>query len=746
MQKKHLKKLKDPLNKSKNKIPQPISKNSIKNQMNINLINNTKLNSRKKKKNVISNFNNKNKSLFKDSLDDKISESKTNILIPDSLDNSKRSLIDNNIRYISDNYLDNLNNKKDNNLQEKENNKIKKGEEEETKKIDYRYYTNYPVKDYLCNNQNNLINEENKENKKYWLATYDKMMKKQKIIKILNYYSKENKYKENDIKENLLEIKDFEIYYPKQSNQPLIKYNKEGFIFSKLYLLTLENINFLLSYMNRKEINIKSNELDSLIVKGNFNIFTDNNNFKYNIIYFLGTFLNINIYGFSNIITDKNDNNKINNCNNNKPNDNIQQNIPNSKKVAKLVKILMNNFPKYDSDYYINYLLSNIKFQNYSEKINEIKNYIFSKNTVEIRHNLINTNYLTEFIAFNTSITATSVMTPYSTVNDKFFSNNKNCISNNITTKCKESFNKIKINNDYIGKYETFIRNNLYCIDKGNKSKNKKNKKSIGKNIVELLSSNKEEKKSNNNIKMNYIKIGLKKNVSNSKKNNYDINDKKNKNILLFPLCKNTNNKNNNSNTKVNERSVKSKLKKKLTFFNKNYHNKTTQEEKLYILPKFSLINNNIITNSNNMSKKKLICIKKKKQIKKPSIFYDKNKAQKFFYNTELQEKCLNKSNANYDKTQNINNLLDSLDLNNYLIQNNNNQKSFEKNNKTKKEKSKNKGIYVVDRRIKTDIEDDDSSLILLKDDNIKRSNKDICDSNNEFITPHSKKKKKFYS
>ena len=62
-----------------------------------------------------------------------------------------------------------------------------------------------------------------------------------------------------------------------------------------------------------------------------------------------------------------------------------------------------------------------------------------------------------------------------------------------------------------------------------------------------------------------------------------------------------------------------------------------------------------------------------------------------------------------------------------------------------KKEKIHNKGIYIVNRRIKTDIEDDDSSLILLKDDNIKISNKDTFGSNNEFITPHSKKKKKFY-
>jgi hypothetical protein len=110
-------------------------------------------------------MNNNNKSTLKDSLDENISESKINILIPDSLNNTRRSIIEN----ISD--------KKRN-----ENEKT----EEETKKIDYRYYTNYPIKDFI---DKNIINNNNinKEGKKYWLATYDTMMKKEKIIKILNY-------------------------------------------------------------------------------------------------------------------------------------------------------------------------------------------------------------------------------------------------------------------------------------------------------------------------------------------------------------------------------------------------------------------------------------------------------------------------------------------------------------------------------------------------------------------------------
>ena len=102
-------------------------------------------------------------------------------------------------------------------------------------------------------------------------------MKKQKVIKILNYYYKKNKYKENDIKEKLMQIKDFDIYFPNNSNVPLIQYSKNNLIFVKLYLLTLENINIILSYINRIKININCNDIDKLIKKENYQIISDNN-------------------------------------------------------------------------------------------------------------------------------------------------------------------------------------------------------------------------------------------------------------------------------------------------------------------------------------------------------------------------------------------------------------------------------------------------------------------------------------
>lgn len=715
MQKKHIKKFNEIQNKAKLKIPQPNQIHSTNKKINNSQINKTIL-YYKQKKALLNNINiKKSRSIYKDSLDENISESKTNILIPDSLNNTKRSIKYNKIINISDNLFDSLNNKRKNDFSEKNKN------EEETKKIDYRYYTNYPMKDYLINNQNSIYTE-NKKKKKYWLATYDKMMKKQKIIKILNYYSKDKKYEEKDIKEKLMEFKDFEIYFPQQSNHPLIKYKKNQTIFSKLYLLTLENLNILLSYMNRIKTNIKQNELDNIIIKGNYLIITENSNFKYNIVYYMGTFLNINIYGFSSLYVDYENKNIIHDLNS-LPTDSIKHKFPSSKKIAKLVKILLNNFPKYNSDYFVSYLLPKIKYPNYIQKFNEIKNYIYSKNSAEIHHKLINSNCLAEVVAFTTSFTATSMMTPYSYSKNNFF-NNK---INRNTTKYKENINNTGEGNGEIGKYPTFISNNIYLIDKDKKIVN--NKKAIDKNIMKVLykKNEKEIKKNTNNIKMKYVKISLKKNILKNTKNRFKA-IKNNK--------KETKNKS-KTNTKKNVKNINNRTSNNIKSFNKSYNNKI-KLEKYNIIPKYSLINNNIIENDlSKMSISKLINYKKKKSIKKPSILYDKVKAKNFFYNTEIQQKSfelkdkIKDSNNSNGEKKNL--LLDSFDLNNYLIKNNINKKSIEKD----KKKNKNKGIYVVDRRIQTDLQDDDSSIILLK-------NREIDDSK-EFITPHSSKKKKYY-
>ena len=723
MKKKELKNFNEQQNKLKLKIPQPNKYYSIKKSSVYNPIVSIKLNNRQSKQNKINKKS--KKSMFKDSLDENISESKTNILIPDSLNNTKNSIIIETIRNTSNN--NNLSNNSDRIKENKKNeNDDKNKKEEVTKKIDYRYYTNYPIKEIFNKNKVNCKNNNNEEEEKlYWLATYDKLMKKQKIIKILNYYYKKNKYKENDIKEKLMQIKDFDIFFPNNSNIPLIQYSKNNLIFVKLYLLTLENINIILSYINRIKININCNDIDKMITKGNYQIISDNHNFKYNIIYFMGTFLNINIYGFSNIYNDRIYNNfKFNNIdikNNSLSVDNVNQKEPSSKNIAKLIKILMNNFPKFDADFFICYLLSKIKFNSYIEKSNEIKNYIYSNNTIDLHHRIINSNYLAEVAGFRASFTATSIKTPNSSV--------KNNISN-YKQKFNNANNDIYIQNQKgyntdIIKYPNFTKHNQ-IFNKFNHNKNIIGE-NLNKNIIKVRSSKKEKVRESNslyNMNMNYIKIGTIKNKSiNNNRMNFNDKESSSNNIIKIQ------NKNNINKKKEKFKKI-IKLKSNRINMNKSQQEKNTLSEN----------NNYNLFDSNKIDISKIINNKKKKPIKKSSIYYDKNIVKKFYYKTEVQKKSFDKYNNKLNKNNKVcgtNELLNSFDLNKYIMKNNNDK------NKDKKSK-RNIGIYVVDRRIKTDIEDEENSLILLKpgiNNNINNNN----NSSEEFMTPQRKKKYKYY-
>ena len=71
----------------------------------------------------------------------------------------------------------------------------------DTEKIDYRYHKNFNANDLI--QENNLNNNKNNNNKKYhWLATYDKLMQKNKMLKILNFYSKK---KLENLNDNIIE-------------------------------------------------------------------------------------------------------------------------------------------------------------------------------------------------------------------------------------------------------------------------------------------------------------------------------------------------------------------------------------------------------------------------------------------------------------------------------------------------------------------------------------------------------------
>ena len=242
-------------------------------------------------------------------------------------------------------------------------------------------------------------------------------MKTKYLIKIFNYYNNKPFESHSDLnynfKEKTLVIKDFEIYFYENSNRPFIRYVKGGTIYSKLYLLTLKQINQIFSYLNRIDYKINYDRLNYLQRKGTFEIINDNTNevvLPYCLIYCLGKYMNINIYGFSNNIDFNihseetsfqknqrissytvlnNENNKRHNyiLSNDKRNtklDNTNINrenfkLPNSKKIAKLIKIINLNYPDFSIDDIINYLIPDNKYMNSITKINEIKNIFFFK-------------------------------------------------------------------------------------------------------------------------------------------------------------------------------------------------------------------------------------------------------------------------------------------------------------------------------------------------------------------------------
>lgn len=254
---------------------------------------------------------------FKDSLENiTLNISKDNILIPDSLNNTQVPIQNTNISVRP------------------------QLSEEETKKIDYKYITNYP-----------LINTKEKEKQKifYWFAAYDKLIKKRKLLKILNFY---NKKEEPQIIEKPYGISKFDIDF--QYDTPYIKPSKNGFLYTKLYYLSLEDINKIFNYINRIEHKLCEET------------FTFNNSFgnhakiehgdmelKYNCLYCLGTFNNTHIYSFSNL--------------------NLNPNVQKIKKskVLKITKYLLATFPTYTKEFIIGYLLTG--------KSNEFKTSILNK-------------------------------------------------------------------------------------------------------------------------------------------------------------------------------------------------------------------------------------------------------------------------------------------------------------------------------------------------------------------------------
>ena len=354
-------------------------------------------------------------------------------------------------------YTENISSyEEDNNIimNNNQNNEIKENEsdDEDTNRIDYRYYPKIPEI------------ESNKETTYFWLATYDKLMKKSKIIKILNYYTgfSPKKFDDKELKDEEKESKDckeevkqkcekynfkeksmiidgYEIYFLNKFNKPFIRPKKGGSIFIKLYLLNIEQINKIFSYINRLEYKSYINSLDSIKDKNFYKIIKKTNKsiYNYSTIFCIGSFVNINIFLFSHL---EKSNKKLN-----KSIFDIND-LPSSNKLAKLIKILLINFPEYSKEYFIDYLmkpiqknfeLNNDEKELLNQKKSEISSLLITnhKKSLQLKPSKINANTIIKNVIQKIpTYTHSSNKTPddfynfsdISALNDKCTNNNKN--------------------------------------------------------------------------------------------------------------------------------------------------------------------------------------------------------------------------------------------------------------------------------------------------------------------------------
>ena len=401
-------------------------------------------------------------------------------------------------------------------------------EDENTNKIDYRYYPNIP--EIEGNKDNN--------NTYYWLATYDKLMKKSKIIKILNYYSDSLSQKDSEIfviedeysdyneeetkirkkkinekysfKEKAMIIQGYELYFVKKYGKPFIQQKKGGKLFIKLYLLNLEQINQIFCYINRLEYKQYINNLQSFSETNTFKEIQTFNKSIYNFstIFYLGKFMNTNIYAFSHLL-----NKNMEEYYNHTIND-----LPSSNKIAKIIKSLMINFPDFSKQYFIDYLMKP-NDKNYElgrhdmeilqQKMGEVNSLIISNNkknyklNVKVPNNVIKN--IIEGIPINTQ-------NSFKIPND-IYSNNKSHITSGLAFLDKNMFN-IYNNND----------NNINCSDFLSNIKSELD--GFVSEVSKKNSNNNEQeyKKTLNNIKLNNTSYTRNKinrnNLNNSNKTN----------------------------------------------------------------------------------------------------------------------------------------------------------------------------------------------------------------------------------
>ena len=460
------------------------------------------------------------------------------------------------------------------NIKSSAKNKIIKSENNSvdiTPKINYKFYNNYfKIQRGLSSLEEN---NNNSQEELYWFAAYDKLIKTKKIFKIFSFYNIASKnsialnnkslyYEFDKIKEKKMKIKNYEIIFLKNMNtKPFLIYSEGKIIHTKLYLLNLKQINMIFSYINRIEYNNYLTSLNNITEKNKFfNIFNEDGfNIIYPSIYCLGSFMNIGMYTFSRAI-----NESENNFLNNKINSNIKLDlIPNSKKVAKLIKLLLINYPEYSKEYFINYIFS---YFQHVPNTSEINNNILTEKKNEINHLLISQKKsLYKIKVVNKDSTGIRIDQNSQEISSSpflsSFNNNINNISNsnkinsNLNNNISNTNNNMinNINNNlgtisYNASYFDFTSDNIISIkqNKENLSKVLDSIRSLSNQNRNILSvSNNNNKRRNNKYNNNIIK---QQSSNNDKKNNSQISNfyfenesKNNKNILKINVNKKIN-------------------------------------------------------------------------------------------------------------------------------------------------------------------------------------------------------------
>ena len=565
-------------------------------------------------------------------------------------------------------------------------------EEDDTNRIDYRIYPKIPEI------------ETNKENKYYWLATYDKLMKKQKILKILNYYTEvvNSKIKEKELndeqfnfKEKSMIIPGFEIYFLENFNKPFIRPKKDGKIFIKLYLLNIEQINKIFSYINRLEYKNYINDLDIITEKNLYkNLVTLNKSiYNYSTVYCLGSFMNINIYLFSHI--EKNqivENNNIND-------------LPSSNKLAKLIKVLMVNFPDFTKNDFINYLTNFMKDDNsLNERKKEISNLLFSPHKKSLKFsikNKISANSVIKNIIKKIPTNTNSSLNTPNEFNNLSESNNNNLNNISEINKRKQSskinsfefFNKIandlNIKKQISEKILKKIDSYSFCLkNKLNINNNKTSDFKHSSNEANYKHSQDKNQRIDNlshsinhTQLMNPIKRSLTRNNTNKINIHYeriDSNKKfkiriKNKLILNHPnnfSKKLENDKENNSNL-LNTCDINNKLKTDVSITNGNnniikseMNNKNTRNKIKANFNPFYYTNSNNTHNNHFIGKKPIRVISSIRKIISNKLNNISDNSTSFFKN-------INISNSNSSLQGNINHAKKTNDKKLFYISNN---------------------------------------------------------------------------